>query len=80
MPKIIHYRDDCIGCNSCIEYAQQYWELDEEDGKSNLKQALEKKGVWQRDILDMEVPENLEAAHNCPMQIIKILNEQGKEL
>ena len=34
MAKIIHYRNKCIGCNSCVEQAPSRWSISDEDGKS----------------------------------------------
>ena len=36
MEKIIHEREKCIGCGSCVALCPKFWEM-EEDGKSSLK-------------------------------------------
>lgn len=79
MPKIIQYRDDCIGCNSCVEYAPGYWEM-QSDGKSIPRGSCEKKGVYQRSLTEYELDENILAARHCPVNIIRVLNDSGQEL
>ncbi|MBN1778616.1 MAG: ferredoxin [Candidatus Buchananbacteria bacterium] len=80
MPKIVHFRRDCIGCNSCAEYASDYWEIIEKDGKALLKRSTKKGDTNVLDISDFELAENLLAAGSCPMGIIHILDDQGKRL
>lgn len=79
MPKIIHQREDCIGCNSCVEYASCYWKM-MDDGKSQLIGATKKGKVYVKEIVELEVEQNEMAAISCPMRIIKIVNDQGKEI
>ena len=56
MPKIIHFRHDCIGCNSCAEYASDYWEMTEKDGKALLKRSTKKGETYVLDISNFEKP------------------------
>lgn len=79
MPKIIHFRDNCIGCNSCVEHAPDYWDI-EEDGKSTLARATYKDGIGILDICDVEVPKNLLACHDCPVHIIHLQDDKGKDI
>ena len=73
MPKIAHYRDKCIGCNSCVEHDPARWEIDE-DGKSILKGAEDKRGVWVATIREDEVSLNKKAAKDCPVNIIRMID------
>lgn len=79
MPKIIHQKEDCIGCNSCVEYACAYWKM-MEDGKSELIGGVKKGDVYIKEIADIEVEQNEMAAISCPMHIIKIVDDAGKEI
>ena len=81
MPKIIHFRQNCIGCDSCVEHAAQYWRIDE-DGKSTLNRAEYDKdmAIGILDIDDVEVADNLAAAKDCPVRIIRVQDNSGKEL
>lgn len=73
MAKIIHYREDCIGCDACITEAPYRWEMDFEDGKSRLVDAVEKKGVFVCEISTEEYFENLRASESCPVKIIQVI-------
>lgn len=79
MPKIIHYREECIGCNSCVEYASAYWKM-QEDGKALLLGAKKKGDMYVKEIADFEVAENEMAAMACPMKSIHIIDDKGKEI
>lgn len=78
--KIIHYRNNCIGCNSCTEHAPGNWEIDATDGKVNLKRANGKDGVFIAEISELELADNQRAAQDCPVGIIHILDAQGKDI
>jgi ferredoxin len=80
MPKIIQFREECIGCNSCVEYAKNYWKMNDADGKSDLLGAEEKNGVFIKDIAEFEIEGNEDAALACPMKIIHIVDNTGKEI
>ncbi len=81
MPKIIHYRKNCIGCNSCHEYSPDNWEMDENDGKMRLKRSCQKKKyVWVANISEIEMEKNIEASKGCPVKIIQIIDSSGKKI
>jgi ferredoxin len=70
--KVFHYREKCIGCNACVESAPDYWEIDSKDGKANLKHAKISKGIACRDVDKLSQEANVNAARDCPVNIIKI--------
>ena len=70
MPTIIHFRERCIGCNSCVEHDPLLWNISEVDGKSNLKKAIDKKGVFVLKVNSVEAEKNKKAAEDCPVGII----------
>ena len=72
MPKVIHFRKNCIGCNACVEIAYHRWRMSKKDGKSVLLGAKEKKGIYQVDILHDEYDENVCAAAACPVNVIQV--------
>ena len=72
MPKIIHYREKCIGCNSCVEHAPDFWVISKNDGKSILKKGIIKKKVHQKRIDNTDVKINKLAEKDCPVNIIKV--------
>lgn len=79
MPKIIHQREDCIGCNSCVEYACAFWQM-KEDGKSELIGGKKKGSVFVREVSEIEVEENVMAAISCPVGIIRVVDDKGNKL
>lgn len=78
--KILHFRDNCIGCNSCTEHAPGNWEISPIDGKACLKRAIEKDGIFQAEISELEVEANKAAGRDCPVGVIRVLDEQGKDI
>ena len=77
MPKIIHYRNKCIGCNSCVEDAPNFWKISKADGKSCLigsKKNEKNENIFIRIISEIEVEENKQAEKDCPVGIIKVVD------
>ena len=72
MPKVIQYRNKCIGCNVCVEHAPDCWFIDE-DGKATLKDSKKENNFYVREITPAELSENQKAAEDCPVKIIKVL-------
>lgn len=73
MPKILHYRNKCIGCNICYEIWPVRWRLSRVDGKCTLVNGIAKKGVWQTNISTDEVAVNEKVASACPVKVIRIV-------
>jgi ferredoxin len=72
MIRITQQRNKCIGCNACVEVAKYRWRLSKKDGKCTLIEGKEKKGWYTVVVGDDELEQNLMAAKNCPVNIIKI--------
>ena len=72
MPILVHYWITCIGCNSCVENAPAFWKMSVGDGKSFLQRSKKKGYVFILQISDAELEENIAAAEDCPVNIIKI--------
>ncbi|MDP3947694.1 MAG: ferredoxin [bacterium] len=72
MPKIIHYRKNCIGCNACVELDPKNWKMNAKDGKADLIDGKNKKGVYQKEINEIEKENAQKSAESCPVNIIKI--------
>ncbi|MCX7728080.1 MAG: ferredoxin [Bacteroidia bacterium] len=70
--RIFHYRNKCIGCNACVEAAPHRWRMSKKDGKSVLLDAKEKKGIYSVTVHANEYDANIEAAKNCPVNIIRV--------
>jgi len=73
MFKLIHYRNRCIGCNACVEIAYNRWRMSKKDGKAVLLGAIEKKGIYQVQLNEDELPENEQALESCPVKVIQIV-------
>jgi ferredoxin len=72
MVQILFYRHKCIGCNACVEAAPHRWRISKKDGRCNLIEGIAKKDVFQALVNEDEYDENLQAATNCPVKIIKL--------
>lgn len=72
MIKIIQQRDKCIGCNACVEAAAYRWRISTKDGKCTLVGGVNKKRFYSIVVNEHEYDENVIAAKNCPVNIIKI--------
>jgi ferredoxin len=72
MHQIIFYRGKCIGCNACAEAAPDRWTMSRKDGRCNLIDSTQKKGIYRTRIQEYEVESNLTAARNCPVSVIKV--------
>lgn len=72
MPKLIHYRQRCIGCNACVEIDYDRWRMSKRDGKATLIGGIDKKGIYQLPIkhIDIEVCESVIKA--CPVNVIRM--------
>ena len=72
--KIIHQREKCIGCGSCVALCPKFFEMGE-DGKATLKGAEkeEKTGLFELKIKEIDCAKD--AATACPVEIIKIERE-----
>jgi len=72
MVQIIQQREKCIGCNACVEAAFERWRVSRRDGKCTLVGGVNKKGFYQVLVNDHEYEDNIRAAANCPVNIIKV--------
>lgn len=72
MVKIVHYRDNCIGCNSCVEHSPTIWKMDE-DGKATLIDSKNKGQIFVKKIDEIFVEENKKAEKDCPVNIIRVI-------
>jgi ferredoxin len=72
MFKLIHYRNRCIGCNACVEIAYHRWRM----SKKMVRRCcwvLSKKGIYQVQLNEDELPENEQALEACPVKVIQIV-------
>lgn len=67
MAKVIHDRDNCIGCSACTMVCPKFWDMGD-DGKANLKGATNNV----LEISEADVACNKEAESACPVGVIKV--------
>ena len=78
--KIVYDREGCIGVGSCALLALKFWKMTPENDKADLLGAKKRKdGKWELIIDENDFFVNTEAARNCPVNVIKIYDESGKE-
>jgi ferredoxin len=78
--KITHLRKDCIGCGACAAIAPDFWTMDEEDSLSTLKGSVAKGDLFELEVSDEDaINQNKEASEVCPVDIIKLVDEEKKE-
>lgn len=70
--KIQHFRQDCIGCNACVQYAPQTWSMNEVDGKVDLIAGVTNGNTVTAELSTSDLEANQKASSSCPMKIIKI--------
>jgi ferredoxin len=70
--KVIHYPENCIGCNSCCLMAPDQWRINDETGRAELIGAEHKGNCDVLEIQAQDLANNLSAAAACPVQIIKV--------
>jgi ferredoxin len=72
MPKIIFYRDNCIGCSICQEMQPDLWRMSKKDGKAVLLQSIQKKKIFQLEVHHAFLQQTTEVVEACPARVIKI--------
>jgi len=72
MPKLIHYRNKCIGCGVCHELQPEFWRMSKKDGKATLLKAFLKKNIFILEISQKDHEESVIAARACPVRVIKV--------
>lgn len=72
MIQIVQHRHKCIGCNACVEAAPEYWKMSRADGKCYLLKAKKKGDYYILNVPDWAYDENVQAAKNCPVNIITV--------
>jgi len=72
MPKLIHYRDKCIGCGICYEMQPAFWRMSKKDGKATLIKAEHKKGIYILSIHERDIELSVQTADACPAKVIKV--------
>lgn len=74
-------RDECIGAGACVAANADWWSIDQ-DGKATLKSSTFDAGkkTWVLEITDADLQKQMDAAGVCPVTVIHIFDEHGKQL
>jgi len=72
MPKIIHYRNKCIGCGICVELQPELWRMSKKDGKASLLRAAVKNDFFVLPILSGQRDDSVKTAEACPVKVIQV--------
>ncbi len=75
--RIEHDFDGCIGCGACPAIAPKYWVMEGAKAKC-LKEQIEDENDSEESKNDFE--DNMDAASACPVNVIHIINKEGKKI
>lgn len=71
--KVIHDRENCIGCSACASVCPKFWGMNAKDGKSDLIGATPaENGTTELIVSGEDLEENQNAADVCPVQVITV--------
>jgi ferredoxin len=73
MPKVIFYRNKCIGCGVCQERQPELWRMSKKDGKATLLGAEKKKETFVLSLHQGFEERSRETAGACPAKIIQVV-------
>ena len=85
--KIIYDRKGCIGAAACTVACPKYWKMNP-DGKADLIGSKYTDDVYELELTEEKLKEHLkaavacnkDAAESCPANVIRIVDEKGKDL
>ena len=77
--KVVYERELCIGAVACVMDDPKYWVMDD-DGKANLIGGKEvSPGIFEIELSEEDFPKTLEAAKDCPVLCIHIIDKKTGE-
>ena len=80
---IVVDRDLCIGAAPCVAVAPQVFDLDEEGKAIVLPEAIKKEAENGKVYIKEDIADDdtlLMAAQSCPVQAIKVYDNEGNQL
>jgi len=79
--KVVLDRAGCIGAGSCVSAFSERWKMNDNDGKVDLIGGEKKEDkTIELEIDEHELDRMLEAAQSCPVNAIRIIDENGERL
>lgn len=71
-------REGCIGCGACAAVCPDFWQMNDEENKTNLKGSTKAgDGLYELEIGDDDVECNRQAEDVCPVNVIKVTENGG---
>lgn len=67
-----HKRNECIGCNACVEHAPSHFYMADDGLVSLTRRKRLTRGIEFADASPDEYPELEAAAEDCPVHIISV--------
>ncbi len=76
-----HDRPNCISCGACASVTPQFWEMNKDDGKSDIINGKHRHDEWQElTIKEKDLQCNKEAADVCPVNVIHLTDDDGNKI
>jgi ferredoxin len=73
MPKLVQYREQCIGCGICQELQPDTWRMSKKDGKASLLYSIQKKNIHIVSIHGSMIEISRQVIAACPAKVIKLM-------
>ena len=77
--KVIFERKACIGSFACVAANAERWS-ENDDGKADLTGSTANGDNFEVTIEETELEKMMEAAKLCPVNVIHVIDENGKRL
>ncbi len=78
--KIIYDRNNCTGVAACRIVAEKFWEMNKDDKADLIGSRCVGNDIWELEIDEKDLLENMDAARNCPVRVIKVVDEFNNEI
>ena len=78
--KVVFDRKNCTGVAACAIVAEKFWKMAEDDRAELVGSRNTGDDVWVLEIKEDALKLHKEAARHCPVKVIKIIDESGKEV
>lgn len=84
-PKAEHVRPECIGCGACVAIAPDFWVMNDEDNKADLKSCKKTLNggevvLEEQQLAEKDFQLNKDAAEACPVNCIHVYDKEGKKV
>ena len=77
--RVEYDREGCIGAAACVVVDSKNWVM-VDDGKADLIKGEKKGEIWIKEISEEQIKAMKTAATVCPVFVIKVFDEKGREI